>query len=235
MPNAYPILIFLAAVAVLVVAMVFFERRRRAGVQAALEARNFTVAMKLDGAERELLFGPMTSLEFLRHGARGMKWHARGQSLGRDVVVIEHSYTTGSGKNKRTVNNTAAALLGRSGAGWPLLSLTGESIFHRIGEKFGGIRDVQLEDERFNRRWRIKCNDEDFALAMLNPEVQQLLADADRREWWAVGGPASFVCIGRNAAVTGAQLDHMLTRLGEMVRAMAPEARQGLGVDTSGR
>lgn len=224
----YPIIIAVAAFAAIAVVMIVHERRRLSAIQRELASRGFSVSIKPDLIEREQVFRPLLHLGNLRTGPSGVKWFAQGRVGQYCAIVVEHAYTTGTGKNKRTVCNTLVAAPGSGD--WPVLTLTGESVFHRLGEKLGAAADVKLEDQRFNRKWRVRCPDESFAMAVLTPDVQQLLAVAGRAEWWSIGGPEAIVCLGRSSAADARGASEMLARLEAFLAALAPQARDGLGL-----
>ncbi|MFN7021278.1 MAG: hypothetical protein ACK4WH_08140 [Phycisphaerales bacterium] len=228
----YPIIIAFAALAAIVISMIVYEQRRLSAIERELASRGFAVRLKPDLAEREQAFLPLLSLDNLKTGSSGVKWLARGRVGRHDAIVVEHAFSTGTGKSKRTVRNTLVAAPGSGD--WPMLTLTGESVFHRLGEKLGAAADVKLEDERFNRKWRVRCPDEGFAMAVLTPEVQHLLGDAARAEWWSIGGPDGIVCLGRCGAVNARAAGEMLERLEAFLAALAPQARDGLGLSREG-
>jgi len=119
--------------------------------------------------------------------------------------------------------------------GWPLLLLTSESLLSRIGEKLGLKADFKVEDEAFNKRWKVECPDEGFALAILSPEVQEVLKTGHAMDWWAIGGMGrsgggSMVCLGRNAVGSPKVVDEMLEHLTTVIARLPTEARAGLGV-----
>lgn len=112
------------------------------------------------------------------HG-RDAKHILRGEYRGRQVLVFEYSYreTHGSGDNRRTetYHHTIASVhlpkpqpmleLGREGLGRKLLG-------------FVGIRDLQLESERFNETFHIRTDNEKFAYDVLHPRMMEwMLAD----------------------------------------------------------
>lgn len=220
---------FVAVIAVIAVLMIAAERRRIRGVFASLEGRGFAVNPKPGKEEAQRFFEPLDGLSHLRTGAAGLKWLARGRIARWPAVVLEHSYTIGTGKNRRSVVHTCAALVGDGR--WPVLTLTGETLMNRLAERLGGKSDVKLEDEAFNRRWRVNCHDEGFALAMLTPEVQGVLGGSGLNEWWVFGGQG-LVCLGRVGAPSARGIEGMLARLDQVASAMAPEAREGLGLES---
>jgi hypothetical protein len=226
------LVVFLCAIAVLIgvllALMVAADRRRRRALFDALRLRGFTVTEKPDRDQREALFLNFLAVPDLRNGGSGLRWTASGRVGGRPVQIMEHSYTVHHGKNTQTIVNTCIAAVG--GVSWPLLTLAGENLFDRIGEKLGMRADLKLEDDHFNKRWRIRCDDEGFALAMLTPEVQSVIGEGESREWWVFGGPSGLACLGRRQSLDAPKLEAALVRLETVLAALPPEARAGLGL-----
>jgi hypothetical protein len=205
-----------------------WDRRRRRDIAQLLEGRGFTVQAKPVAPERESLFALFAALPELRHSGAGLRWAASGPLAGSRVHIIEHAYTVKRGKNSHTVVNLCLAVAG--GASWPLLTLSNESVLDRLGEKLSGKPDLKLEDDRFNKRWRIRCEDDGFALAILTPEVQAAIGQGESGEWWSFGGPGGLVCLGRRGTFTAQKLDPLFARLESVLAAIPPEARAGLGL-----
>lgn len=218
-------------VAILVMA-IMADRKRREGVAAWLRERGFEVLSKPSKEDRPALFAPFDGLTPLRHGAKGLRWLARGRVAGNDVIICEHAYTVQRGKNSHTVVNCCVAI--PCAASWPMLTLHAESWFDRFGERLGGKPDVRVESPEFNKRWRVRCEDDGFAIAVLSPELQDFLAAADRREWWAIGGLSrGLVCVGHTRSPKPQLVAAMLDRLQLAIAAMPEQARAGLGVPAS--
>lgn len=232
MAPFFIVLGFAGLVGSIVVLVVAAERKRKRELFDRLRAHGFAVVEKVPAEDREAAFAPFAAIAPLRHGAKGVRWSASGRVEGREVRIIEHVYLIHTGKSSTAVTNVCIAAVG--GSPWPLLTLTGESVLNRVGEKLGLGADVKLEDEGFNRRWRIRCDDGGFALAMLGPEVQRVIGGeatgGARAEWWCFGGPDGLVCVGMRKRVDTAAVAAMLGRLGDVLAAMPEEARAGLGL-----
>ena len=128
---------------------------------------------------------PFATLEDLKTGTRGVWWCGSGEIDGRAAHAVGHKYTVHRGKNSSTYYHTCFAL--QCPDHWPGVSLTPEHIGHKLMGLFGKD-DLKVEDERFNKRWRITGDDEDFAILLLSPEVQELLRERDK----ALGGAAAW-------------------------------------------
>ncbi|MEM1331762.1 MAG: hypothetical protein AAGG07_14545 [Planctomycetota bacterium] len=127
-------------------------------------------------------------LKDLKTGVDGLRWSAEGTLDGRRACGVVHSYTVSTGKNTTTYYHACYAV--ECPTGWPGLSLTSEHLGHKLLGLFGK-KDLQLEDKRFNDRWRIATDDEDFAILLLSPEVQEFLREPDktagRSAAWHIG------------------------------------------------
>ncbi|MCC6321996.1 MAG: hypothetical protein IT438_11245 [Phycisphaerales bacterium] len=236
----------IAVVVVAVIALAVFtaraQKRKRAAVEALLAERGFVKRAfgRKEKAEREAAFKPFEWFEGLKGGAKGLGWIADGRLDGLTVVVAQHThmvYTGGHGGH--AVVNTIAAV--PVGGGWPRVRLTRNSLWTRPlggGGGGGGKMLGPLESEAFNKRWRVACVEEGFALAVLSPRVQEFLSEGGAKgEWWAIGGGgeggvegAGVVCIGLAASADAAALAAMLDRLAGLVGSLPGEVREGLGV-----
>lgn len=179
----------LAGVITLVIITAKKERLRRAAIAKALGERGLQVAQGL--GDREVL-GP---IEPLASRLDKSVWSASGTIQGLELVAVEHTYTTGAGKSRQTHNHSVVSFA--LPVAWPALSVTAENFLHRIGELFG-MHDIRLEDEAFNKRFRVKCDDENFAILLLNPEVQGLMMAWEKRLSLAIKGNRLCVMVTRH-------------------------------------
>ncbi len=83
----------------------------------------------------------------------------------------------GRGSRSRSYHRFTCALVTLPVA-CPPLRLTHEDLLTRIGSHLG-LHDVEFEYEDFNRRFRVKCNEQKFAFAMFDGQMMQWLLDAD--------------------------------------------------------
>ncbi len=122
-------------------------------------------------------------LSRLNGGTRNVKMAWRGDWSGHPVECVHHRYVVSTGQTTSVVQHRLVAT--PVPANWPYLQLGEENIFTRIGSALGG-EDIQVEDEAFNKRWRIRTEDEAFAIVLLVPELQHLLRDAPRGQQWFI-------------------------------------------------
>lgn len=173
------------------------DRKRRQGIERALTAAGFDVDFKPAAMDKQAFFASMSlALDHLKTGSSGVKWVATRRSRsGSDqppqMWIFEHSYTVGGGKNRRTITNAVAAL--PCAAAWPKCAVLEE----HLGDKIMGMlgkKGLDLEDAAFNKRWKIQAASEDFAVLLLNPEVQRWLMDLPKKSWLRIGG--GMLCVG---------------------------------------
>ncbi len=181
-------------IAVVVMALVSTRRARKArheGLSQALIALGFTPTISPPKASRPALFVPFAGAPELSHGAKGLQWAASGTIEGVRVDICEHMHMRSTGKSAHPVYYTAAAV--ECPAPWPALALTREHWGHAIAEMLGQ-RDVKLDSDEFNKRWRVHSKDADFALLFLSPQTQEWLKDAPKNEAWRLGA-GRLVCV----------------------------------------
>lgn len=198
----------------------------------AEKARKAAIGIKLQSLGFQFAEGPATvpailkvlsNLAELRNGAQGVVWGAIATPPnGLHTIIFEHRFVTGSGKNRTTHHHTVVATV--CPQDWWRFSLKPENFFQRLGDSWGLTKDVNLENETFNKRWRLRCeNDDSTALVVLTPEVQAVLQNAPPAEWWSVGRGTFACCWRRHLKDT--ELDSLLQRLGQVVQALNPEVR----------
>jgi hypothetical protein len=82
--------------------------------------------------------------------------------------VFQYQYTTGSGKNS-TVHKRTAALVHVPFTA-PHLEIGPEGFWSTFGRAIG-IRDIEIESAEFNDRYRVRCDDERFAITLLDHDM----------------------------------------------------------------
>lgn len=207
----------LAGIVLLIVLSVHFEKKRRAAIKAALGAAGFVG----EGKVEELRTPPAEALgpiERLATRAEKTTWGVEGEAEGVAMVLLEHQYSTGSGKSRTTHNHSVASMA--VPAGWPRLDVYAEHLFHKIGEMFGS-HDFRVEDEAFNKRWRVTGESEDFAVLFLTPEVQAMLMGWDRSTFIAVKG--GRLCVYRSGHLNAEGWTAMVGRAAALRKLLPAE------------
>ncbi len=194
------------------------DRARRHDMAAALAEKGMEVDAAPSKERRGGLFTPFASLKALRHSAKGLRTWAGGEVEGRQVFLIEHAYTVHTGKSNHTVHHTAAAIACPSQ--WPVVSLKGQNVVTGWWANLHG-RDMKLENEAFNKQWIVRAENEDFALLVLSPQVQDFLCNAPSGETWQIGH--GWICWYRQKRLKIDNADVPIDRLMGLVRLLPPE------------
>ncbi|MBE3099860.1 MAG: hypothetical protein IMZ44_22310 [Planctomycetes bacterium] len=100
-----------------------------------------------------------------------------GRIDGRDAILCDYQYTTGSGKNQSTHSFQAAILT------LPILAarlhVRQESVFDKIAS-WVGHDDINFESAEFSRRYHVKCDAPKFAYDIFHARlIEYLLACGD--------------------------------------------------------
>ncbi|MBY0312222.1 MAG: hypothetical protein K2W85_09140 [Phycisphaerales bacterium] len=197
------------------------EKARIAAMRASFESLGFTFAEKVPLAGvAELL----ATLPTLRNGVTGLIWNATAApSNGMPTILLEHRFTTGTGKSTQVHYHTIATTV--CPTDWHRFTLTPENFFQRLGDSWGLTKDTDLENPAFNAKWRLKCeHDDSTALVILTPEVQAALQDAPPHEWWSIGNGTIACCWKKGTKP--AEIDALLQRLATLVQTLSPEVRE---------
>ncbi|HEV7525735.1 MAG TPA: hypothetical protein VGP92_12270 [Acidimicrobiia bacterium] len=103
--------------------------------------------------------------------------------------------TDGQGHQSRSYHRFSCALV-TIAAACPRLRLGHENLMSRLGDHLG-LHDVEFEYDEFNRRFRVKCDDQRFAFSLLDGRMMQWLLGADTFETVEVDGPWVLLAVGK--------------------------------------
>ena len=84
--------------------------------------------------------------------------------------VFEHTLTAKDNRSRLY----ATCVLINAGGWWPHLQLGPEGPLAGLARLLG-VRDIEVESEEFNRRFRITCDDRRFASALIDPRIMDWL------------------------------------------------------------
>ena len=130
-----------------------------------------------------------------------------GDLDGRALVVFESSYMIHTGQITIPVANTIYAV---ASPDWPLTHITPRGLLSRL---YVGLRvgsGLRLENPQFNARFAVKKNDEDFAIALLGPDMQAFLLTKTRVRWRVGRGRVCLIYSGTlKSGRIAASLDRM--------------------------
>ncbi len=202
-----------------VAAAVAAQKKREAAIDALFAELDFTLVRKPDITTVEAIWEPFSYFKHLKYGAKKVKWFATGKIDGRDVTVIEHRYTVSTGQSTATIMHVCVAC--PCPTHWPMVELRGEHVFDRLAHALGSS-ELKLESEAFNRRWLISAQDEDHAIMLLTPEVQELLKDSPGGESWAIGRGWARLS-GKGKALKPEGIREALRKPGRLLEQVPPE------------
>jgi hypothetical protein len=110
-------------------------------------------------------------------------WWGEGKIDDVDVTMLCHRTVRRAGKSTETLYTMISRT--ECPSAWPGLRLQAETFISKMAKKVG-VKDLEVENEAFNKRWLINANDEEFAVLLLSPEVQEWLLDANKKESWSI-------------------------------------------------
>ena len=152
----------------------------------------------------------------------GKAKHVMHGSIGdRPAVIFEHTYLVYNGSTMMPVNHT---VLSMTAPNWPKLSIAPRSWLSRLGERFGWESGFHLENAEFNSRFKVKTDDEDFALMLLSPEMQRFLCRKPG-VWWNI--KPGRLCLIYNGPLRFGRLDTSIARL-EQFWSLVPDELEDL-------
>ena len=98
--------------------------------------------------------------------------HGRIEDLA--IFIFDYAYTTGSGKNSNTWNQTVTAIQ-LTGDRLAEFELRPENLFHKIGSAMG-YQDIDLEGHpEFSKKYLLRGSDETAICAAFNDDIVEYL------------------------------------------------------------
>jgi hypothetical protein len=170
------LLIPVALVAAVIWLVIWSSRRRRA---AALERAAQVAAVGWALVPPNPWLVQVAENMFPASGDVGMTY--AGEFRGRGLCVFDYTYVTSNGKTQQrhTVHVVALNLP----VALPPFTLMHESGLRRA---FMG-RDLELENQGFNDRFRIECPDDRYASAVMHPRMMECVQHNPGLEWQIAG------------------------------------------------
>jgi len=178
------VLILFALFFLVAAAVAFFQFQQRQArmraVMALVTRIGFTFAR--DGYDI-----PEMPFAFFRQGhSRKAQFVVSGRHDELPLEMFDYQYTTGNGRSSQVHRCTCAILT--IPAACPELALSHENALTRLEDHLVH-HDVELEYDDFNRRFRVSCEQQQFAFAVLDGEMMQWLLSADGFEHLEIMGP----------------------------------------------
>jgi hypothetical protein len=181
--------------------------RRRGELVAAAASAGWTFTEQDDGLARTWSGKPFS-------GRRGRARNVLiGRHRGRDFTAFEYSYTTTSSNGTTTTTTThtfAVVALTLPAAAPQPFEVGDEGIFGGTVAKAFGVNRLDIADQDFNRAFKVKCDDETFGRAVLQPPLVDYLRSTGPWEWRFEGNAMiAFDTGALEAATLGPKLDLM--------------------------
>jgi hypothetical protein len=110
-----------------------------------------------------------------------------------DFQYYDESYDSKGGRH-RTYHYLTCALLNLPVA-CPHLRVGHEGFFSRLGSHLG-LKDIEFEYDDFNRKFRVKCDDQKFAFSLFDAAMMEWMLGAGGFETVELGGP--YVLLAAN-------------------------------------
>jgi len=179
-------------------AVAYFKLRARQERIAAVVALAQRIGFSFSGSDDEHIADMPFEL-FSRGAGNEVELVISGTHNGVPLRLFDYMYYTessnGQGGRTRQYHRFTCAIA-TIGAACPRLNLGHESFFTRLGDHLG-LSDVVLEYDDFNRRFRVKCDDQKFAFSLLDGNMMQWLLAADAFDSVEVDGPWVFLASDR--------------------------------------
>jgi hypothetical protein len=155
-----PILVLLLVVGGIAWAAYAYNERQKARMRAVAAAA---------GLEVDVSTKKPPSLDFdLFDTGSSKKVRAQMWRAGEQDSVFQYEYTVKSGDSSTTYEFTAALVEVPFAA--PHLRISTENWWTKA-KRAVGLRDIEVESPAFNDRYHVRCNDERFAIALLDPPM----------------------------------------------------------------
>jgi hypothetical protein len=123
---------------------------------------------------------------FSKGNGRKVELVISGTHAGLPMRIFDYWYYVNSGRSRQYHRFTCAVAV--IPAACPRLRLGHENFLSRIGDDLG-VRDVELEYDDFNRRFRVQCDDQKFAFSLFDGQMMQWLLGADNFDTVEIDGP----------------------------------------------
>ena len=158
----------------------------------------------------------------LGDGLHGVAWVARGRISERLAFVIEHVVHMKHHGRRGVRLTTRTFAVTSCPAGWPRLELTethlGDELLCIVG-----IRRTQhsSSSREFSKRWRVSCDDSEFAGRLLNERVTAFARSLPRNSGVLIG--AGRIVISTQKLVRPDEVQVFSTRPAEFLSLLPPE------------
>ncbi len=208
MPVSFPPLVLAVLVAAILGAamwVVVFQRSKgRKTVSRESDARQLGLTYRGKG-DKEFR-ARFTFLVAVPRGA-SIPHIYEGSLDGRPIEVFQSSYMVSTGQTMIQVSHTIYAV---EAPAWPATQIAAHSWFVRLFRKLNRPTGLELDDPEFNRRFRLKTDDEDFAIALLSPDMQGFMLSKTSVRWRITPG---LLCMIYSGTLKADRMEASLQRL----------------------
>ncbi|RMD61614.1 MAG: hypothetical protein D6824_07855 [Planctomycetota bacterium] len=155
-------------------------RRHRNAIERVARELGLTYTPKAARAQRK----PLSILAGLP-AATDIRHILRGELAGAAVTCLQHTYLMSTGQG--TVPVVTTALIAQAPARWPMVRINPAGPLTRLLRRLGLLRTIQLDLDAFNHAFAVRSADEEFALLLLTPAVQEHLLASSAKLKWRIG------------------------------------------------
>ena len=150
--------------------------------------------------------GSVSDLPEIPGGAK-VKPVITGELDGRELMIFEASYMIFTGQTMIQVAYTFYIV---QAPAWPRTNIISRNFFGRLLARLGRAKGLQLESPEFNIRFKVTSDDEDFAIALLSPQMQEFLLTKTTVRWRIFDGR---VCLIYSGTLKSARIETSLQRI----------------------
>jgi hypothetical protein len=210
------ILVVLAVSVIGVVTWASFSRRGKGGKTVSREQDAGRLGLTYRGKGDKEFRARFSFLVAVPRGA-SIRHIYEGSLDGRPIEVFQSSYMVSTGQAMVQVSHTIYAV---QAPAWPATQIAARNWFGRLVRKFGRPTGLELDNPEFNRRFRFKTDDEDFAIALLSPEMQGFMLSKTSVKWRIASGR---LCMLYNGTLKPDRMEASLQRLRQFWSLVPPE------------
>ena len=215
-----PIILAVLVAAMLGVAMwVVVFHRGKAGKTVSRELEAQRLGFTFRGKGDKEFRARFSFLAVVPRGA-SIRHVYEGSLDGRPIEVFQSSYMVSTGQSMVQISHAIYAV---EAPDWPATQIAARNWFGRLVRKLSGPRGLELDDPEFNRRFRLKTDDEDFAIALLSPEMQAFMLSKTSVKWRITPGR---LCMIYSGTLKANRMEASLQRLQRFWKLVPPELEQ---------
>jgi len=140
-----------------------------------------------------------------------------GDLDGRPALFFEATYMVFTGQMVVPIAHTIYTV---ESPAWPTTHVKPRNLFGRLAVKLGRQPRLAMENPAFNLNIKLTTDDDDFAIALLSPEMQEFMLTKSSATWRLV---ANRVCLIYAGTLKSARMESSLQRMLRFWELIAPE------------